>query len=307
MNIADVKTDIKNKAIKSYYIFTGEEIEIQRLYINKIAEVLGYPIVRAESIESVWPSIISPTLFDTPSVYVVRDDKHFAQDEVLQNSLAQNKLNGNVIINLVSTFDKRSRWYKSNKDKIIVFERLSAELLSKYIQREMTLNKRNTSRLIAICESDYSRILLEIDKIKRFSTDNYDVSFEHLVSEGVIAIPPQDAIFNLVDAILNRQVSKVYDLYEQCKAVGEANMVILSVLFTNTKQTLQVQSCESTDIASSTGLNGWQIKCAKEHIGKYSNSELISIMRLIQEIKKSILIGQIEDDMSVEYLLVNIL
>ena len=317
MNITDVKTDIKNKAIKSYYIFAGDEIEVQRIYINKIAEVLGYDVVRADSIADVWSNIISPTLFDKPSVYVVRDDKDLLQDEILQRQIEQNKLNDNVIINLLSTVDKRTKFYKSNSAKIVLFERLSTEMLIKYCQRIITLNRANCERLIAICENDYSRILLEIDKIVRYAewyhdpamgyTLSYDDVFEQFVKDGTISIPPKDAIFDLVDAVLKRQIDRVYNLYEQCKAVGEANMVILSVLFTNTKQVLQVQACEGSDISKSTGLTGWQIKNAKDNLGYYSNAELKDILRLIQKVQKGIITGKIEDDMSIEYLLVNIL
>lgn len=311
MNITDVKTDIKNKAIKPYYIFAGEEIEIQRIYVEKIAQVLGYRVIRPECIADVWDSIITPTLFDTPAVYVVRDDKDLMQDDVLQNQIAQNNLNGNIIIHLLTTLDKRTKYYKSNSNKIVLFERLTTDMLIKYSQREITLNKRNCERLIAICENDYSRLLLEIDKIKSFMRvfpeSDSDTVFEQFVKDGTIAVPPQDAIFDLVDAILKRQINKVFDLFEQCYAVGEANMVILSVLYTNAKQVLQVQACESHDIAKSTGLTAWQVKCAKDKEGYYSNGELVNILRTIQKIQKGIITGQIEDELSVNYLLVNIL
>ena len=307
MNIADVKVDIKNKAIKPYYIFAGDEIEVQRIYINKIAEVLDYEVVRADSIADVWNRIVTPTLFDTPCVYVVRDDKDLIQNETLQRQIEQNRLNANVIINLITVVDKRTKWYKSNSDKIVLFERLSTEVLLKYVQRLTTLNKRNCERFIAICENDYARILLEIDKIKRFNDENHDLAFEQLVEEGAIYVPAKDAIFDLVDAILKRQIDRVYDLLDQCYAVGEANMVILSVLYNNAKQVLQVQACESSDVAKTTGLTGWQIKCAKDKVNYYSDTELFNILKLIQKTQKGIITGQIEDSLSVEYLLVNIL
>ena len=311
MNITDVKTDIKNKAIKPYYIFAGEEIEIQRIYINKIAEVLNYPVIRTSCIAEVWPEITTATLFGTPSVYVVRDDKDLLQDDVLQKQIESNNLNGNIIIHLISSLDKRTKWYKSNSDKIVLFERLTTDMLIKYSQREITLNKRNCERLIDICENDYSRLLLEIDKIKSFMRvfpeSDGDTVFEQFVADGTIAVPPQDAIFSLVDAILKRQICKTFDLLEQCYAVGEANMVILSVLYNNAKQVLQVQACESSDVCKSTGLTAWQVKCAKEKCDYYSNGELVNILRLIQKIQKGILTGQIEDAIAVKYLLVNIL
>lgn len=310
MNITDVKTDIKNKKIRPYYIFAGEEIEIQRIYINKIAEVKGLKVVRADCIADVWSSIVTPTLFDTPSVYVVRDDKDL-QNDILATQIERNNLNGNVIINLITTVDKRTKWYKANSDKIVLFERLSDEVLLKYVQREIDLNKRNCERLIAICENDFSRILLEIDKIKSFMNFlpecDCNKTFEAFVEDGTISVPPQDAIFDLVDAILKRQVNRVYYLLDQCRQVNEANMVILSVLYNNAKQVLQVQACESSDIAKSTGLTSYQVKCAKEKCGNYSNGELVNILRQIQKMQKGIITGQIEDEISVDYLLVNIL
>ena len=129
MNITDVKTDIKNKTIKPYYIFAGEEIEIQRIYIEKIAEVIGYQVLRPNSIADVWDSIITPTLFDTPAIYVVRDDKDLMQNDILQTQIEQNNLNGNIIIHLLSSLDKRTKFYKSNSAKIVLFERLTTEML----------------------------------------------------------------------------------------------------------------------------------------------------------------------------------
>ena len=327
MNITDVKTDIKNKEIKSYYIFAGDEIEIQRIYINKIAEVLNYEVKRVDYIADVWSEIISPTLFGEPCVYVVRDDKDLLNDTTLQEQIEHNRLNGNIIINLVTTLDKRTKWYKSNSDKIVLFERLSTEILIKYCQREITLNNANCERFITICENDYSRMLLEIDKIKRFKqwltdyaldnvpadeylklpNDDYDSVFEYFVKEGAIAIPPKDAVFDLVDAILKRDVQNTYYLLDQCRQINEANMVILSVLYNNAKQVLQVQACHSSDVVKSTGLTAYQVKCAKAKCGKYGIGELVDMLMLIQKIQKGIITGQIEDEMSVDYLLVKVL
>lgn len=319
MNINDVKRQIKDKSLSSYYVFTGEEIEVQRIYINKIAEVANLSVVRADTVSSIWDIITRPTLFDEKHVYVVRDDKDFLSNEKLQKRLDEDIFNGNILIMLLTNVDKRTKFYKSYSERIIVFERLSSEVLKKYVKQAITLNNANCERFIAICENDYSRILLEIDKIKHFieaykngntcnlSDCSPDTVFNCLVSNGVIYTPPNDAIFDLVDAILLRQPKRVYNLLQQCYAVGEANMVILTVLYNNAKQVLQVQSCDSKDIAKSTGLNGWQIKCAKERAGHYRIGELVNILRLIQKIQKGIVTGQMEDSISVEYLLVNIL
>lgn len=307
MNITDIKKQIKAKSLDSLYIFTGEEIEIQNIYINKIAETIGLQVNRAGSLLEIWDVITRQTLFGDKRVYVIRDDKDVIINDTLQKRLHEGDFNGNIIILLMTSVDKRSKFYKSFSPRIVVFERLSAPVICKHIAGMIPLKNGNCERLAAICENDYSRILLEIDKIKRYNPNDVDKAFETLVNEGVIASPPKDAIFDLVDAILRRQVEQVYNLLEQCYAVGEANMVILSVLYSNAKQVLQVQCCESDNIAESTGLTSWQIKCAKARCGYYRPGELVNIMRQIQRIQKGIISGQIEDYLSVEYLLVNVL
>ena len=135
----------------------------------------------------------------------------------------------------------------------------------------------------------------------------YDEAFERLLKDGTIAVPPQDAIFDLVDAILKRQRKGVYDLLEQCYAVGEANMVILSVLYNNANQVLQVQACEDRDVCGTTGLTSWQVKCAREKCGHYSIDELFNILKLIQKVQKDIITGRLEDSIAIDYLLAVIL
>lgn len=135
----------------------------------------------------------------------------------------------------------------------------------------------------------------------------YDEAFEILLKDGTIYEPPYDAIFDLVDAILDRKVNKAFDLLQQSYAVGEATMVMLSVLYNNAKALLQVQSYQGDNITKATGLTGWQIKQAKTHAGKYSESELIYIVQLIQKVESGIKTGRMEDEFAMQYLLTRIM
>ena len=135
----------------------------------------------------------------------------------------------------------------------------------------------------------------------------YDEAFETLVKDGTIYIPPYDAIFDLVDAILDRKVNKAFNLLQQSYAVGEATMVMLSVLYTNAKAVLQVQTYEGNNLSKATGLTGFQIKNAKAHVNKYSEKELIYIVQLVQKIESGIKTGRMEDEFAMQYLLTHIM
>ena len=135
----------------------------------------------------------------------------------------------------------------------------------------------------------------------------YDDAFQKLLDDGVLVIPPYDAIFDLVDAILDRKVNKAFHLLQQSYAVGEATMVMLSVLYNNAKAVLQVQTYKGDNLSKGTGLTGWQIKNAKAHVRKYSDKELVHMLQMIQKVESGIKTGQIEDEIAMPYLLVNVL
>lgn len=136
---------------------------------------------------------------------------------------------------------------------------------------------------------------------------DYDKAFEILLKSGTIHQPPKDAIFDFVDAILDRSLKKVWALKKDCELVGEATMVMLTVLYNNAKAVLQVQACKHSDVGKVTGLTGWQIMNAKKHLNKYSEKELKHILRICHRCQRGIVVGKIEEEFVMDYLLVNVL
>lgn len=321
MDVATLKAKIKSKQLPSYLIFSGTEWKVQEIYIQQIAKVIGKETRRVDDISSIYGKLKNRSFVQTGVIYIVRDDKELMTNEKLQQQI-ESVLADNMLILLLTSVDKRTKFYKQYKDKIIEFEALSDAMLKKYISKEINLSESNIQRLIDICEHDYGRILLEIDKIKRYRDITWlqrnererdggiywtNECFEILVKDGTIYEPPYDAIFDLVDAILDRKVNKAFDLLQQSYEVGEATMVMLSVLYNNAKAVLQVQSYHGDKITEGTGLTGWQIKNAKAHVGKYSEDELIYIVRLVQKLESGIKTGRMEDEFAMQYLLTHIL
>ena len=317
MELATLHKDLINHKIESMYIFTGVEIQAQRIYIKQIADELGLQIVRPNSLSEIYNKLQNTSFIKVNRCYVIMDDMEFMNNEKAQENVG-NVIGENVIIFVYSSIDKRLKFAKKYKDVIVDFQPLSDILLKKYIAKEINLSEKNMDKLIDVCESDYCRILLEIDKINHYiagsvreygkpCTVNVDEVFEHLINNGTIYQPPQDAIFDLVDAILKHKVKRSFELLEQCYVIGEATLVMLSVLYTNTKQVLQVQSCTSKDVEKTTGLTSWQVKCARDKCNVYSNGDLVYLMRLIQKVEEGIKTGRIEDEFAMDYILVNIL
>lgn len=314
MDVSALKAKMKSGQLPSYLIFSGDEWKVQQIYINQIAKVTGKEIKRVDDVTEIFNQLRNRSFIQKPRIYIVRDDKELMQNEKLQQTI-ESVLADNMLIHLLTTVDKRTKFYKTYKDIIVEFERLTDAILTKYIKKEINLSDKNCEILIDVCEHDYGRILLEIDKIRYYALaaeiDGYDMgwdeAFENLLEDGTIYEPPYDAIFDLVDAILDRNVNKTFNLLQQAYAVGEATMVMLSVLYTNAKALLQVQTYKGDNITKATGLTSWQISKVRHHVGKYSEKDLIYIVQLVHKVANGIKTGRMEDEFAMQYLLTHIL
>ena len=316
MDVSALKAKIKSKQIPHYLIFTGPEWKVQQIYIEQIAKVTKSEAVHIDSIKDIASTMRSKAFLSVSKTFIVRDDTELLQADSNVIQSITDSLKSNSLIHILTSVDKRKKYYKENQDRIVDFQPLSDSALKKYIKREINLSDVNCQKLIEVCEHDYGRILLEIDKIKRYCTVQSsggkptllpDTAFDWLLEDGTIYQPPYDAIFDLVDAILDRRPQKAFDLLRQAYEVGEATMVMLSVLFTNAKNLLQVQAYHGDNLSKSSGLSGWEIKNAKKHIGKYSVPELTQMLKKVQSVEIGIKTGKIEEEVAMEYLLCQIL
>lgn len=299
MTVAEVKQQIKSGKLLDFYVFIGDEWAVQDIYIKQIAKVKMCDIKRINAFADIYQTLKARSFVQKSAVYVLRDDKDILTLDKVQNALKAGILGDNTLILLLTNPDKRTKFYKAFKDRFVEFEPLAEHVLIKYIQREIALTEKECSTLIELCESNYGRILLEIDKLKRLGG-----SFYEAVRTGVIYRPPKDAIFDFVDAVMKGYPALAFELYEDCKRVGESTLVILSVLYNNIKQTLQVQSYEGNDVAKATGLPPWLInKIKKEYADVYTDAELVEAMRHIREWERGIKLGYRDEQFAVPVVL----
>lgn len=322
MELTTLKQHIKTGKTDSFYIFSGEEWKVQEIYINEMSKLYDRKIY-LNSVDDALPSLKSRSFFKQKTLYVVRDDKELMTTESLQQNLKE-LLAENTLILLVSSVDKRTKFYKTYSNSFIEFSTLERSVLKRYVRKEIALSDKNIELLMTVCENNYGRILLEIDKIRKYkeylNADSYehdsnnslpatyaDSVFEHLIKDGTIYEPPYDAVFDFVDEVLKCHVNTAFDLLNQCYEMNEATLVMLSVLYNSTKQVLQVQACDSSDIANTTGLSTWQIKKAKEKLNYRSIGDLVYMLKLIRQTERDIKTGNIEEQYAMQYVLVNVM
>ena len=312
MKLHELKDQLVRKQLNPLYIFTGEEIAIMDVYVDKVVSTSKAVPKRADSVRSIFSKLHNSSFINKPTCYIIRDDKEYLTQEKVWAEMNSGKHIGNNTIILVYTnLDKRSKFYKQHSDIIVEFEKLSPEILVKYIKKELPLSNHAASLLVDLCDNNYSRILLECDKIKHLAAVRgctVEEAFTQAINEKVIYKAPKDVIFNFIDCVCKRQITKSYELLNELVAINESPLAIISLLYNNFRSMLLVQSAQGQpEISKVTGLTPWQIKVAKEKGNNYNINELISAIQIIRNTEKGIKVGSIEQPMAVDYILANIL
>ncbi len=306
MEIADVKQQIKTGEFDKVYIFYGTEHTVMKIYLNMMATKGNMKLSYVDSLMDLVTGVKTKSLVQERHLYVVLDDKDYLTDEKMQSKFKG--LKDDVVVLYYTSADKRLKFWKNNKDRAVEFGRLEDRILIKYIKNDAPmLSDEQCMTLIDACEGDYGRILLELDKVRCYSTSEKITgqgALDSLLEQRQIYFQPKDAIFDFVAAVLERSPYKAYRLLQDCKAVGESNLALVSVLYNNFKTLLQVQSGKSW---KELGLNGFAVKNVSPFKNNYSNGEIVKAMKLLREIEVGIKTGKVPDDLSIEYFLVQVI
>ena len=84
MNLQELQIQIKNKTLDDYYLFLGEEIAIQKIYINKIADILKLEIQYVNDYKSIYNKLNSNDIFNTKKLYVILDDADIIKEDIAE-------------------------------------------------------------------------------------------------------------------------------------------------------------------------------------------------------------------------------
>ena len=97
-------------------------------------------------------------------------------------------------------------------------------------------------------------------------------------------------------------------MLSEYKEVDDTPLGFLTLLYNNIRQILMVQGLgDNKDVASRTGLTGYQVKLAMEKMGRYNIRHLVDSLRIITNIDKGIKSGELDSSRAAELALCMIL
>src|SRR5690606_25729716 len=130
------------------------------------------------------------------------------------------------------------------------------------------------------------------DKLKRLETE----ITEDILKDTVFQ-PPEDRIFDRIDAVASRKAPLAVSLYDDLRELGESPIKLVSLLYTKFKQVYLVQTyykMTNIEIAGKTGMSPYQVNYARDLCGNFALDRLVRILRNIQEMEVRMKTGQVD-------------
>ena len=313
MELAELKQELLNFKVRPTYVFCGDELALQDVYIDKIQEISKLDKVRVEDLKIIYNKIGAKTLIKTsPKLYLIRGDNQYLKEEGVWDKLINGKgQKGNIIIFLYPDLDKRGKFYKAHENILIEFHFLSENVLSNRLQAVTHLPSSYCKDLVKMCGCNYGRIKNELYKLGVLAKiENYNLSQAYLEAKRSNMIHEEigDVIFDFTNAVIERNVKNSYKYLKQLNKLNEEGPVkLVTVLYNSFRNVLLVQSTSFNERTEEIlGISKGQIYMTSQKCDHYTLFELVDILKLLQKVEKGIKIGQVDSNYVMEYILAQI-
>ena len=86
MDLFTLQQQIREHKLLPFYVFTGEEIELQNIYLKQMGN-----IIRVDNVAQIYNKITSKLISGKFTIYVVRDDMDFIKSEKAWANISKNQ------------------------------------------------------------------------------------------------------------------------------------------------------------------------------------------------------------------------
>ena len=306
MELVELNRQLRTNNIGNFYIFTGDEIGLQNVYLKQFGEYK-----RVDTVSEVLSKLTTRGFGfnkSTKEVYVVRDDLDFLNNKHLEENIKQlEKAKLGTLIVQITTANKKAAWYKTWNYYVVEFKKLTPTQLIHQIQHyNLTTDKKTLEYFVNACNNDYTTIVNEIDKYNRLKAAGIYNDFTINTLMDMMPIKYDYTVFDLVDMILSSNC-KAINVLDYLLSQNSNPLGILSLLYQNiSKAILVIGHKGQQGITEKTGLPYWQIKKILNNT-KISPGGLLAALRFIQQYDNGIKSGKYAPEVGVQCCILNIL
>lgn len=314
--------DIKNRQFKRVYLLTGEEVYLKNQYRKKLREALLDPEdtmnVSAYEGKGINPREIID-LAETMPFFAERrviliEDSGFAKNACpeLADYIPEIPESACVIFS-ESEVDKRGRVYKAikNTGRVVEFKRQDERTLSRWVLGILKKEGKNITEetmrtFLGRTGSDMEHIDRELEKLLCYTLDRDVITTADV--EAVCEEQTENRIFEMVQAITEKNQNKALDLYADLLAMKEPPMRILFLLARQFHQLLLLknlagQGMEKGEMAKKAGVPPFALGKYLAQCRRFSSVSLKKAVEDCVETEELVKTGRLGDQVGVELLI----
>lgn len=295
LGLLDLQTQIREGSLLPFYIFTGEEIELQNIYLKQMGNV-----IRVDRVADIYNKITSKLISGKFAVYVVRDDMDFIKSEKTWGSISD-RIRNAVLVIQVTTPNKCKKFIKELNDCVVEFNHMTTKQLLNVVNMDCSVS--NKQYFIEACNNDLNTINNYLDIFKRAGIKELN---KKIVDEY---IPTKEdvTVFQLADAVMRKDEQLTFKLLDQLLEDKNNVMGIIYAIYSQLHKCVLVEGYRGEkNISKVTGINSWICNNILRD-NRIEPSKLLTALRLVQKYDKGIKTGKYDGVVACYSLIIEIL
>ncbi len=321
-----INEDIKNGQLKQAYLLYGEEAYLRKQYKDKLksalcadGDTMNFHYYEGKDVSV--PQIIDlaetlPFLAERRVIFIENSGlfKHGGEDlaEYLKNPCETT-----FFVFIEPEIDKRSKLYKAitGVGSCVEFGAQDEDTLKRWIltmikKEGKQITSLGLAHLIAKTGTDMENIRMELEKLFCYCLDREAITPEDIDAVCVTRISSH--IFDMINAIADRNQKKALDLYYELLTLKEPPMRILFLIARQCNTLLQVKELkkkgyDNKKIGEKINLPGFIAGKYVAQAAKFKTSELRRAVERCVDAEEAVKTGRMNDIMSVEVLIMSVL
>lgn len=315
--------DLKTGQFKQIYLLYGEEGYLKRQYRDRFVkamlpegDTMNYAHYEGKNINVREVIDLAETLpfFAQRRLIVFEDTGFFKSAGAELADYIKDMPETTYFIFVENEVDKRSKLYKAVKAKGHIVELTTQDegTLKRWIQGIVRREKKQISDSVILyflnkVGTDMENIQRELEKVFCYALDRQEITREDI--DAVCVTQITNHIFDMVNAVADKNQRRALDLYYDLLALKEPPMRILFLMIRQYRILFQVkgllkQGYGKKEIASKAGLHPFAAGKYMDQAKKFRMSELRAVMEDGADIEQRVKTGLLTDNLAVELFIV---
>ncbi len=311
--------DLKNGQFHKVYLLYGEEAYLKKQYKDKLRNAIlspddnmNYAYYEGKGINVNEVIDLAETLpfFAERRLIIMEDTGFFKNASAELADYVKEMPDTTVLLFIETEVDKRGKLYKAVQSvgRVAELGRQDENTLLRWVvgcvkRENKQMNEQTTRHFLAKVGTDMENIQKELEKLFCYAMDKDSITIEDV--EAICTTQITNQIFDMVNAVADKNQKKALDYYYDLLALKEPPMRILFLVARQFKLLLEVKTLDRLGydrrtIGEKVGLNPFVVGKYQAQAKAFKEKELRTIMEDSVDTEESVKTGNLNDVLAVE-------